>query len=159
MKCFSFISSKRRTPWDGKKFLSPYEKFIKDQYLGVYSSRHPILSSTGETKFLNSFQVFHCRYCGSENFIRYGHTSNGINRISVKTVGELLPLLRERSLKITKFPAQNGWNRFFRSSAMRAAVLLQRTAEIPLLQQNTGMPRYLTSCKHTKRISFFRGVS
>ena len=87
MKCFSLTSSKRRTPWDGKKFLSPYEKFIKDQYLGVYSSRHPILSSTGETKFLNSFQVFHCRYCGSENFIRYGHTSNGINRYLCKDCG------------------------------------------------------------------------
>ena len=87
MKCFSLTSSKRRTPWDGKKFLSPYEKFIKDQYLGVYSSRHPILSSTGETKFLNSFQVFHCRYCGSENFVRYGHTSNGINRYLCKDCG------------------------------------------------------------------------
>lgn len=87
MKYFSLTSSKRRTPWDWKEDLSPYEKFIKDRYLEVYSNRHPELNSTDETQFLNSFQVFHCRHCGSENFIRYGHTSNGINRYLCKDCG------------------------------------------------------------------------
>ena len=65
----SLTSSRRRTPWDYKESLSPYEQFIKDQYVEVFDRRHQSLIESGEAEFLNAFQVFQCRHCGSENFI------------------------------------------------------------------------------------------
>ena len=79
----------------------------------------------------------------------------GSTVISAKTVGEHLPLRPEQSLKITRFPARNGWNRFSRSLAMRVAAWHQRMAETPLPQRNIGMPSYSEYCTHTRRILFF----
>lgn len=76
----SLTSSRRRTPWDEKKSLSSSEKFVKNQYLRIYYNRHPDISKTDESSFLNGFDPLECRHCGSTDFIRYGYTSDHIRR-------------------------------------------------------------------------------
>lgn len=73
-------SSRRKTPWDDKDTLSPTQVFIRDKYLNEYYSNHPKLSDTSEAVFLNSFDMRCCKHCGSIDFIKRGHTSNGIQR-------------------------------------------------------------------------------
>lgn len=73
-------SSKRRTPWDGKKVLSPVQSFIRSNYLDTYYDRHPELKSTNEADLINSFSPKCCGHCGSIDFKKNGFTSNGIQR-------------------------------------------------------------------------------
>ena len=73
-------SSKRRTPWDRKKELSPVQSFIKSNYLDTYYDRHPKLKSTNEANLINSFSPECCIHCGSINFKKNGLTFNGIQR-------------------------------------------------------------------------------
>ena len=100
----SLTSSRRRTPWDYKESLSPYEQFIKDQYVEVFDRRHQSLIESGEAEFLNAFQVFQCRHCGSENFIKYGHTSNGVNRYLCKDCGRTFTITTGTIFEDHKIP-------------------------------------------------------
>ena len=80
MKNHLYSSSQRRTPWDGKKDLSPVQAFIKSNYLDTWYSHHSLLKETDEADLLNRLEVNCCRYCGSVDFKRHGFTSNGVQR-------------------------------------------------------------------------------
>jgi len=73
-------TSRRKTPWDNNKKLSPIESFIQDKYLATYDYRHPVLSRTNEDVLLNSYHLDTCRCCGSQRIRRYGFTKNNIQR-------------------------------------------------------------------------------
>ncbi len=93
----SLTSSRRCMPWDYKENLSPYEQFIKDQYLEVFDRRHQSLIESGEAEFLNAFQVFQCRHCGSENFIKYGHTvTSAFSALRIRKNSKSNPLISAR---------------------------------------------------------------
>ena len=47
--------SRRRTPWDNSKELSPLEHFIKKKYLKNFEFKHP--KKLNETVLLNSFNL------------------------------------------------------------------------------------------------------
>lgn len=79
----SGTASRRKTPWDFKgadENLSASERFIKHTYLDTYAFRHPKIRETEEIWFLNSVEPFECAFCGSEDYIRWGHTRSGLNR-------------------------------------------------------------------------------
>lgn len=80
MKHNPYSSSQRRTPWDGKKDLSPVQAFIRSEYLDTWNRHHPLLRETDEAAFLNLLEVDCCRYCGSVGFKKNGYTSNGVQR-------------------------------------------------------------------------------
>lgn len=74
--------SRRRTPWDNSKELSPLEYFIKKKYLKNFEFKHPKMLN--ETVLLNSFNLEKCKYCNSLNIKKNGLTKNGIQRYICK---------------------------------------------------------------------------
>ncbi len=48
--------SRRKTPWENSKELTPLQKFISDNYKEHYMQRHPQLSETGEVELINSIE-------------------------------------------------------------------------------------------------------
>ena len=93
MKNNIYSSSQRRTPWDGKKELSPVQSFIRSEYLDTWNRHHPLLKQTDEADFLNLLEVHCCRYCGSVNFKKNGYTSNGIRRYKCKDCSRTFTVL------------------------------------------------------------------
>ena len=79
-----YSSSKRRTPWDSQKELSPTQLFIKEKYLDNYYSKHSKISKTNEASFLNTLDVSSCKCCNSANIKKNGFTSSGIQRYKCK---------------------------------------------------------------------------
>jgi transposase-like protein len=73
-------ASRRATPWDEQSELSPVEVFIKSNYLDSFDVKHPKLSDTNESEFLNSFIISKCKYCLSHHLKKRGFTRNGIQR-------------------------------------------------------------------------------
>jgi len=83
--------SRRKTPWDGVKELTPTQKFLQAHYKEHYTARHPRLCETGEAEMINSFMPTKCPYCSSEQFIKRGLTANGIQRYSCVCKQRFLP--------------------------------------------------------------------
>lgn len=73
-------SSRKKTPWDKNKDLSPLQKFIKDKYVENYEIKHPKLIDTDENIILNNIEIKNCRYCGSDKIKKNGKNSNRIQR-------------------------------------------------------------------------------
>lgn len=93
MKHNPYSSSQRRTPWDGKKDLSPVQAFIRSEYLDTWHRHHPLLRETDEAAFLNLLEVDCCRYCGSVGFKKNGYTFNGIQRYRCKDCSRTFTVL------------------------------------------------------------------
>ena len=72
--------SRRITPWDNVKEITPLQKFISHHYEEHYMQRHPHLIETGEVELINSYVPEKCPYCSSEAFSKYGHTRIGVQR-------------------------------------------------------------------------------
>jgi transposase-like protein len=72
------ISSRRKTPWEHCKVLTPMQDFIKSKYLESYDFKHPIISESREIDLLNSFTTDNCKICGSKNIKKQGYTKTGI---------------------------------------------------------------------------------
>lgn len=72
--------SRRTTPWDEITELTPVQRFIQMQYKTRYEERHQPIDTTGEAEMINYFQPKRCPFCESEDFIKYGHDNNGIDR-------------------------------------------------------------------------------
>ena len=49
-------------------------------YKTRYEERHQPIDTTGEAEMINYFQPKRCPFCESEDFIKYGHDNNGIDR-------------------------------------------------------------------------------
>ncbi len=75
--------SRRKTPWDDFQRTETQE-FVRDVHLQLYALKHEKLSESGEAILLNAVTVQQCRYCGSENIKRNGHSRSGINRYYCK---------------------------------------------------------------------------
>ena len=67
--------SRRRTPWDEQKVLTPTQ-----DYLSRYEDRHPTIAEADEAAMINSYTPQKCPFCGSESFVRIGCDENGIRR-------------------------------------------------------------------------------
>ena len=72
------FKSRRKTPWDLLPCRSPSEDFIRNGTMLRYSQRHPQISSSDEISLMNSCQPHSCRYCGSDDFKKDGHSVNGV---------------------------------------------------------------------------------
>jgi transposase-like protein len=72
--------SRKETPWTGKPDATPLQAFIDTCNQNNYFRRHPDNAETGESQFINSYQLTSCRWCGSGHIKAYGHTSLGIRR-------------------------------------------------------------------------------
>ena len=72
------FKSRRKTPWDLLPCRSPSEDFIRNGTMLRYSQRHPQISSSYEISLMNSCQPHSCRYCGSDDFKKDGHSVNGV---------------------------------------------------------------------------------
>lgn len=72
------FKSRRKTPWDFLPVCTSSEDFIRNDVITHYSQRHPQISSSDEIRLVNSYQPHSCRYCGSTDFKKDGHSSNGI---------------------------------------------------------------------------------
>lgn len=72
--------SRRRTPWDEQKVLTPTQEFLKMHYLSRYEDRHPTIAEADEAAMINSYTPQKCPFCGSESFVRIGCDENGIRR-------------------------------------------------------------------------------
>ena len=80
--------SRKSTPWDGLKGLTPTQEFLQMHYIAHYDQRHPKLSETGEAAMINSYEPKECPYCASESSIRKGHDANGVRRYRCLTCGQ-----------------------------------------------------------------------
>ena len=73
-------TSRRNTPWDKNSNISPTQKFIMETYKENYTRKHPKLLDTNEADIFNSINIENCRHCNSKSIIKYGKTSNKIQR-------------------------------------------------------------------------------
>lgn len=79
--------SRRITPWEDEKELTPSQNFISTHYKEHYEQRHPRLEETGEVDLINTYVPKKCPYCGCEHFSRFGHTRIGVQRFKCKGEG------------------------------------------------------------------------
>lgn len=87
-------TSRRRTPWDDDlDALTPSQKFIRDRYLRSYEQKHPQIGKSDEARFLNTFLISACKYCGSTNIKRNGYTRNGMQRYKCLDCGRTFNVL------------------------------------------------------------------
>ena len=75
-----YSRSKRRTPWTDKASATPIESFLDNHAAEEYSHRHPCISDTGESGFLNTFEPSDCPHCGKRRYKRYGYLRTGLRR-------------------------------------------------------------------------------
>lgn len=71
-------TSRQKTPWDKNADITILQSFIMDKYKKDYNTKHPKLSSTNESELLNSIKIKECKFCSSNEIIKRGKTSNGI---------------------------------------------------------------------------------
>jgi transposase-like protein len=83
--------SRRQTPWDTEDELTPTQRFLRAHYQERYVARHPKLNETGEAELINTFEPIYCPYSRSEEFIKRGFTSNGVQRYSCACGRRFLP--------------------------------------------------------------------
>ena len=104
MKDHPYSSSQRRTPWDGRKELSPFQDFIRSNYLETWQDHHVRLAETNEAGLLNSLEVKGCRWCGSLSFRKNGFTQNGIQRYKCIDCGRTFTVLSNTLFDSHKIP-------------------------------------------------------
>ena len=55
--------SRRKTPWEGSKILTPTQAFLKQNYDSYYAERHRKVEDSGEAEMINSYVPFKCPFC------------------------------------------------------------------------------------------------
>jgi transposase-like protein len=75
-----YTQSRKATPWDKVKELTPTQKFLKENYERFYSDRHRKISDSDEAEIVNSYPPSKCPFCKSETFKKFGHTKSEIQR-------------------------------------------------------------------------------
>ena len=75
--------SLRSLSWDGSDNKTLSQELISSTIHEWYDAKHRI-SSKEEIKLINSIRIYSCPYCGSDDFIRYGHYKSGIRRYFCK---------------------------------------------------------------------------
>ena len=72
--------SRRKTPWEDSKNLTPTQSFLKENYDSYYAERHRKVEDSGETEMINSYIPLNCRHCTAEKYKKSGYTKSGIQR-------------------------------------------------------------------------------
>ena len=93
MKENIYSRSRRRTPWTDKASVTPLESFLDDHAAKEYSRRHPHISDTGESEFLNTFEPVACPHCGNGRYKRYGYLRTGLRRYRCLECGKTFTIL------------------------------------------------------------------
>ena len=70
--------SRRKTPWDDLKDISPLQFYIRDEYREHYYLHHD--KDYGEARLLNQFKPHSCPYCESTKFKKYGFNKQEIQK-------------------------------------------------------------------------------
>ena len=93
MKENIYSRSRRRTPWTDKTSVTPLESFLDDYAAEEYSRRHPRISDTRESEFLNTFEPSACPHCGKRRYKRYGYLRTGLRRYRCLECGKTFTIL------------------------------------------------------------------
>ena len=72
--------SRKKTPWDDISKLTETQEFLQMHYIRRYEERHSRLSDTGEARMINSYAPTLCPFCHTNQFVKIGFDSNGIQR-------------------------------------------------------------------------------
>jgi transposase-like protein len=106
--------SRRATPWDAFPDRSPAQTFIRTATITHYEQRHQSLKDSGEVEFLNSISATCCPYCGSVEFIRYGHNKNGLQKYRCRSCNCLFTILTGPIFDGHKIPVTE-WIEYWRN--------------------------------------------
>ena len=93
MKENIYSRSRRRTPWTDKASVTPLEIFLDSHAAEEYSRRHPRISDTKESEFLNTFEPAACPYCKKGRYKRYGYLRTGLRRYRCLECGKTFTIL------------------------------------------------------------------
>jgi len=72
--------SRRKTPWEDSKILTPTQAFLKQKYDSYYAERHRKVEDSGEAEMINSYVPFKCPFCKGLKFKKSGYSKSGIQR-------------------------------------------------------------------------------
>ena len=72
--------SRKATPWEGNKNLTPTQAFLKQNYELYYADRHRKVEDSGEAEMINSYVPVKCPFCKAIKFKKSGYTKSGIQR-------------------------------------------------------------------------------
>jgi len=72
--------SRKATPWEGNKNLTPTQTFLKQNYELYYADRHRKVEDSGEAEMINSYVPVKCPFCKAIKFKKSGYTKSGIQR-------------------------------------------------------------------------------
>ena len=104
MKENIYSCSRRRTPWTDKASATPLESFLDNHAAEEYSHRHPRISDTKESEFLNTLRPKKCPYCGNESYVGYGRLGTGLRRYICNDCGRTFTILTGTLLENHKQP-------------------------------------------------------
>ena len=85
--------SRRSTPWDVSKDVTPSQAFIQLHHKRHYDERHQALSETDEARLINSKKPSCCRHCGSPEIKKGGFSANGVQMYQCKACGKKFTVL------------------------------------------------------------------
>lgn len=80
--------SRKRTPWEGKKNLTPTQIFLQENYETFYEERHQRISESGESEMINSYVPLSCPFCKTKKFSKNGYTKSGVQRYICNECGK-----------------------------------------------------------------------
>jgi len=75
-----YKKSRRKTPWDGEKYLNPPQTFLKENYDARYNNHHRKVAESGEAEMVNYYSPTNCPFCGSKKFKKKEYTDSGVQR-------------------------------------------------------------------------------
>lgn len=80
-------SSRRTTPWSDADDRNPVQDLIDSTHAESYERKHRSQRESNEAAFFNHYVPEGCRWCGSRDFVRNGHTAAGIDRYRCRACG------------------------------------------------------------------------
>lgn len=104
LKKHNHMKSRKATPWDGMTDLTPTEEYIRDHHQEHYRIHHQTLGEDMESSLLNSRKPERCSYCGSKDFIRFGHNASGVQVYRCRSCGRRFTVLTGTIFDSHKIP-------------------------------------------------------
>ena len=134
--------SLRKLSWDESKDKTASQKLISSTVHEWYDAKHRI-SSDEEIELINSLNISHCPYCLSVNIKRNGYYRNNTVRYYCNSCKASFNPLTGTIFDDKNIRYPNGSNILFIYSSFIRLLHQPETTEMPILQANTGLSRYL----------------
>jgi transposase-like protein len=103
--------SRKATPWDEKRNLTPTQVYIQSHHREHYGIHHQSLKADDETKLLNGRNPSECPSCGSKDFMRYGFSGNGIQVYKCRSCNRKFTVLSDTIFDRHRIPISE-WIKF-----------------------------------------------